>query len=121
MSLYFLYDLYKLSKNKAYKQNVETFRKDNMYELEQKIKDITVHQGTIEEVSNGLGVSLEMVETGKPEKFIEAEDLFLLRVKAYLLNANMIVHYQPTTNVTDYLLGSSFEESVIGTPVRIKK
>lgn len=77
----------------------------NRKDIDEKIKNIRIFQGTIEEVERDLGVSLERVETGKSETFIKAESDYFLRVEAYRAGADLVVHYQP---------GSS-----IGTPVKI--
>lgn len=87
-----------------YNRKVEQYRDENLKEIQDKIKDIRVYQGTIDEVQNELGKPLERVETDKPETFLKGADIFWLRVKAYLLGADAVVHYQP---------GSS-----IGTPVK---
>lgn len=77
----------------------------NKKDIDEKIKDIRIFQGTIKEVERDLGVPLERVDTGKSETFIKAESDYFLRTEAYRAGADLIVHYQP---------GSS-----IGTPVKI--
>jgi len=54
-----------------------------------------------------LGFALERVDTKDPKTYIAAEDTFYLRVKAHLMGADAIVHYQPG--------------SAIGTPVKYAK
>lgn len=88
---------------REHEQKVEQFREANLNDIREKIKDIRVYQGTMDEVQKELG-PLERIDTGKPETFLEEVNTFWLRVKAYLNGADAIVHYQP---------GSS-----IGTPVR---
>ena len=87
-----------------YDYKIFHFEEKNLDDIKEKIKDIKVYQGTVEEVSKELGRPLKRIETNAPETFIKANDTFWLRVKAYLLGANAIIHYQP---------GSS-----IGTPVK---
>lgn len=85
---------------------VNEFQKANLEDLKDAIKDIKIYQGTTEEVEKELGVELKRIDTGKPETFIQGEDSFWLRVKAHLLGADAVVHYQPG--------------SAIGTPVKYK-
>lgn len=89
---------------KNYNKKFTKYREDNLKDIKNKIKDIRVYQGTIDEVQKELGRPLKRVETNKPETFLQENNPFWLRVEAYLLGANAIVHYQP---------GSS-----IGTPVK---
>jgi|SRR3989338_1865734 len=89
---------------KDYKSKVEQYRAENLWDIQKKVKDIRVYQGTIDELQIELGKSLKRVETRNPETFLKAKDTFWLRVHAYLLGADAVVHYQP---------GSS-----IGTPVK---
>lgn len=89
-----------------YWEQVKEFQEANMSDLREKVKDMEVHQGTLEEVSQRLGRELEYVDTRRANKFIKTENLFNLRVKAHCLGADAIVHYQP---------GSS-----VGTPVKYK-
>lgn len=76
--------------------------------LESLVRPIRVYQGSIDEVSAETGRKLERVEVEGSHTFIrtneEYGETFWLRVRAALLGADAIVHYQP---------GSS-----IGTPVR---
>ena len=81
-------------------------RESNLNDIAEKIKDIRLYQGTLEEVQQDIGKPLERVDTGKPETYLQKDDPFWLRVEAYLLGANAVVHYQPG--------------SAIGTPVRFK-
>ena len=87
-----------------YYGKVDEYSKINLKEIEKKIKDIRVYQGTIEEVQKEMGKPLERVDTRKAETFLQGKDVFWLRVHAYLHGADAIVHYQPG--------------SYIGTPVR---
>ncbi len=87
-----------------YWNKVKTFQEENMEDLKEAIKDIKIYQGIIEEVSRELGVELKRVDTGKPETFVQEKDSFWLRVKAHLLGADAVVHYQPG--------------SAVGTPVK---
>ena len=89
-----------------YIELAKKYQEANMNDLREKVKDIEIHQGTKEEVSQRLEKELEYVDTGKPDKFLKERDTFWLRVKAHCLGANAIVHYQP---------GSS-----VGTPVKYK-
>jgi len=86
-------------RTKAHFYNVKEFKKRNLEDLTEAIKDIKVYQGSLEDV--------ERIDTGNQENFIRANDTFDLRVKAYLLGADAVMEYQP---------GSS-----IGTPVKFKK
>jgi len=112
---FFTFGLYQLAphnvlrrmRKKEYQSQVERFKQLNLEDIEEKISGIRVYQGTIGELQSELGKPLRRVETDKPETFIEAHDPFWLRVKAYQLGADAVVHYQP---------GSS-----IGTPVRYSK
>jgi hypothetical protein len=90
----------------------------NQMDLNDKIKDIRLYQGGLEEVAAVLGKELELVDTGKPQTFIKVEkrdgsyasilpDTDWLRLEAFKLHADAVIHYQPG--------------SAIGTPVRIKR
>ena len=80
---------------KDYETKVEQYRAANLDDIKDKIKNIKVYQGTIDEVQRELGVQLKMVETGTPETFLKEHNTFSLMIKAYLLGADAIVHYQP--------------------------
>ena len=95
------------SLQRAFHSRARGFRKQNHADIEEKIKSIRLYQGTIEEVAGELGKPLERVDTGKPETYLHKNDPFWLRMEAYLLGANAVVHYQPG--------------SAIGTPVRFKE
>ena len=75
------------------------YKDTNMKDLENGIKDIRVYQDSKNNVEGDLGRNLERVETGKPETFIYAENLFLLRVKAYSLGADAVVNYRSNPSV----------------------
>ena len=92
---------------KNYNKKFIKYKEDNLRDIKNKIKDIRVYQGTIDEVQKELGRPLKRVETNKPETFLQENNPFWLRVEAYLLGADALVHYQP---------GSS-----IGTPVKYNK
>lgn len=88
-------------------QQVNAYLAKNRDELSKKIKHIRIYQATIPEVERITGKELEIVDTKRPEQFIECQDSFWLRVQSYQLGADAVVHYQPG--------------SAIGTPVRFKK
>jgi len=90
-----------------YIKDLEHFQQANLTNLTEKIKDIRLYPGGFSEVSKKLGRRLEIVDTGKPETFISAENKFDLRIKAYGLRANAVIHYNPSSS--------------IGTPVRYKE
>lgn len=90
----------------AFHSQALNFRERNLADIVEKIKPIRLYQGTLEEVERDLGQPLERVDTGRPETYIQEQGPFWLRVEAYLLGANAVVHYQPG--------------SAIGTPVRFK-
>lgn len=90
-----------------YIEDVENFQQANLMDLRKKVKDIKLYQGGFSEVSERLRRKLEIVDTGKPETYISAENNFDLRVKAYGLGANAVIHCKS---------GSS-----VGTPVRYKE
>jgi len=108
----FSFGLYELSSNirqrkiqtKEYERKVAQYKIANLNDIKEKVKDVRIYQGNFDEVQRELGRSLERVDTGKPETFLEAHGPLWLRVEAYLHGADAIIHYQP---------GSS-----IGTPVR---
>ena len=89
---------------RKYKQTVREYIHANLAEAEERVKDVRVFQGTVDEVSRELGRPLERVETSRPETFMRASDTLNLRIQAYLMGANAVVHYQPG--------------SAMGTPVR---
>lgn len=89
---------------KKYEQKVSEYIQANLTEAEARVKDIRVFQGSVDEVAKELGRPLERVDTGKPETYLHVADTLNLRVQAYHLGANAVVHCQP---------GSS-----IGTPVK---
>ncbi len=88
-------------------RQVDVYLAKNRDELSKKIKHIRIYQATIPEVERITGKELEIVDTKRPEQFIECQDSFWLRVQSYQLGADAVVHYQPG--------------SAIGTPVRFKK
>jgi len=79
----------------------------NKADIDEKIKNITVYQLSLEEVERSLGIKLQLVDTGKPEKFLDAESEYYLRAEAYKAGADIVVNFQK---------GSS-----VGTPVKIVK
>lgn len=101
-------------KIKEYYRTVKQFenanKNDYLSDLGQRIKDIKIYQGRINDISQELGKKLERVDTGRPETFIEAKDRSWLRIRAHELGADAIVHYQP-----------SFSGFSIGTPVKYVK
>jgi len=86
-------------KTEEYYKKVWEFEKANMADLRKAVKDIRVYQGTLEEVSKDIRRPLKRVETKKPETFIQEEDSFWLRVRAYEQGADAIVHYQPGSSI----------------------
>lgn len=78
----------------------------NKKDIEEKTRNIAIYQLSLEEVECVLGVSLQLVETGKPKKFLEAESEYYLMTEAYKLGADMIVNCQKSSS---------------GTPVKIVK
>ena len=81
-------------------------KKQNLQDIEEKIKPIRLYQADQAGVERDVGRTLERVDTGKPETYLHANDTFWLRVEAYQLGADAIVSYQPG--------------SAIGTPVKFK-
>lgn len=87
-----------------YNRMVKQYTEANLTEAEKKVKDVRVFQGTVDEISGELGRPLERVDTGKAETFLWGSDMLNLRILAYKMGANAVVHYQPG--------------SAMGTPVR---
>jgi len=87
-----------------YHGKASLYKTQNLEDIRKKIQDIRVYQGTIEEIQAEIGVDVRRVDTEKPETYLTAKNSFWLRVEAYLLGADAVVHCQP---------GSS-----IGTPVK---
>lgn len=79
----------------------------NFEQITRKIDPIKLYQGGQQEVERMVKKPVEVVETSRPETFLQAQNSFWLRVQAYLAGADAVIHYQP---------GSS-----LGTPVRFKK
>lgn len=75
-------------------RKIEEYKQDNLKDAEEKVKDIKIYQGTIEEVAKRLGRPLEAVDTHQPETFVRGCDSFMLRVKAHQFGGEAIVHYQ---------------------------
>lgn len=94
-------------KTEEYWGFVRKFKEKNLSELMENIKDIRIYQGSIEEVSRESACEAKRVDTGKPETYLKAENELELRIKAYYLGADAIVHCQPG--------------SAIGTPVKFYK
>lgn len=94
----------RIQQKRTYDQEVARCRAQNFEDAKQKISGIRVYQGSISELERELGWHGERVDTQGAETFLRAEDTFGLRLQAYRLGADAIVHYVP---------GSS-----IGTPVR---
>ncbi len=95
------------NRRELFMKRVDAYLRMNRQELEKKVELIKVYQATIPEVEKIIGRELVIVDTKRPEQFIECQDSFWLRVQAYQLGADAVVHYQPG--------------SAIGTPVRFKK
>jgi len=91
-------------KKREFYKRVYQFRDANNKDIEETIKHIKFYQGDLAEVQDQLGKPLKLVDTGTLETYLEARDERLLRVKAYDLGADAIIHYLP--------------EPIIGTPVR---
>lgn len=83
----------------AYNHDAKVLRERNEKDLEDAISPIRLYQGTIDEVSGELGVGLKRVDTGKPETFIYERDSHALRIKALILGADALVHYQPGSSI----------------------
>lgn len=81
-------------KTKEYDGKVKLFQEINMDDLRKAVKDIRVYQG--DKIPNR---DFGLVDTEKPEAFINAEDTFWLRAKAYSLGANAVINYQPGSSV----------------------
>ncbi len=75
-----------------YYQKIEQYKKTNKEEGEDKLKHLMIYQGNITEVEEELG-PLKRVDTGNVETFLSEESRLLLRIKAYQLKADAIVHY----------------------------
>ncbi len=97
----------RIKNSEIYNRNVAVYMHNDLAYWRERAEKIPVYQGSIDEVAEELGVQLKRVDTNNPIKYIRAEDHFLLRVNAFLMGADAVVHSQP---------GSS-----IGTPVKIIK
>jgi|SRR3989344_8489383 len=84
-----------------------SYLEQNRLELQRDVEKIHIYEGPIEDVERRLGKTLDFIDTGVPDKFLNCGDTFLLRVAAARLGADMIIQYTPG--------------SAVGTPVRIIK
>ncbi len=89
-------------------QKVNQYHEANNNQIEDMVKHIRVYQGDIAEAEKVLG-HLERVDTRSAERFLKKDGPLSLRIEAYQLGADAIVHYGETS------------DSCIGTPVRKKK
>jgi len=92
---------------KMYYQKAKQYDESNIHLIEDRVKHITIYQGDIAEAEKELG-PLERIDTGSAEKFLKDSSTLNLRIRAYPLGADAIIHYVET-------LGSC-----IGTPVKKK-
>ncbi len=93
---------------KMYYQKVKQYDEANNNRIENMVKNIRVYQGDIAEAEKELG-PLERADTGSAERFLKKNNILNLRIRAYQLGADAIVHYVETSG------------SCIGTPIRKKK
>ena len=101
---------------KDYQQKVKQYEEANEKEILEKINKIKVYQGDVKEAEKELG-HLERVDTGSADTFLkeplasnlESSRTYFLRIRAYQLGADAILHYVQDRNVC------------MGTPVRKKK
>ncbi len=77
---------------KDYRDKIKLFEKKNLADLEKKVKNIKLYQGTIKEVSKILRRKLELVDTGEPQTYIDQENDILLRSAAKKLGADLLVY-----------------------------
>jgi len=97
-SLYLLRTCKKTKNTSKHEKRVEEFRRTHysnaIHTIENETKGIDIYQISMKELSQLTGKNLELVETGKQKKFIEAEDDFWLLAKASGLGADAVVEYQ---------------------------
>jgi len=80
---------------KKWEKEILDLRSTNLRDLEDEIKDISLYQGSIREVSDELQRDLERVDTGNSSKYLHTKDPLWLRARAWVLDADAVVHYQP--------------------------
>lgn len=87
-------------------------------DLEDKINNITIYSKCASDVSLLLNRKLELVDTGIPNKYLEASTERDLRIRAYRLGANAIVDhgYKPDTGAFGGFRSAHFIE--YGIPVK---
>ncbi len=99
------------TKTKQYFRKVKEIGESNMEDLRKYVEEIKLYQGNMEEISKDLGVELKRVDRNdnydKHRTFMQQMDDFWLRVEAFCVGADAVVHYQPG--------------SAIGTPVKFVK
>ncbi len=107
--LYMLSSSYRIGRRreKEFWRKANQIKQQNTEEMEGEVRHIRLYQGSIKEVERDLDTVLTRVDTKKPETYLHAENPLMLRVRAHLLGANAVVHYQPS--------------SAIGTPVKFKE
>ncbi|MBS3122248.1 hypothetical protein J4434_05185 [Candidatus Woesearchaeota archaeon] len=93
---------------KEFDKKKEEYKRANLKDAEEKVKDIKIYQGSTEEVAKRLGRSLEEVDTHKPETFVRSSDSLMLRIRVYQLGGEAIVHYQnnPIRYNPNYCIGT---------------
>src|SRR3989338_1430217 len=79
----------------------------NRKELQRDVEQIPIYEGPVEDVERRLGKTLNFIDTGVPDKFLNCGDTFLLRVAAARLGADMIIQYTAG--------------SAVGTPMRVRE
>jgi len=90
-----------------YYQKMNQYKEANEEEGNDKLKHVTIYQGDITEAEKELG-PLERVDTGSADRFLKKNNILNLRIRAYQLGADAIIHYMETSG------------SCIGTPVKKK-
>ena len=87
-----------------YLTKIEVGSRRNWRDAQLKLSRIKLYQGTVAEIEQELGVSLQVVHASYAQAFLQERDSNALRLRAYRLGADAIAHYDPV--------------AYIGTPLR---
>lgn len=82
-----------------FSQRAEGYRRKNIAEMNERINNIRIYQGSIDEVVRNIGRGLTWVETKRPETFFRGENDLVLRLMTFFAGGDAVVNYQSGSGV----------------------
>lgn len=125
----FEYTRFRFSKNIPYgyqerkddfKMKVKTVRRDNCFNLEQRLSNIQVFENSVIDAEKKSEKEFIVIDTNP---HLQAEDIELLKAKAYLIGADALINVHPIKIIEDGVAGKTFSNTYqrfVGTPVKYK-